>query len=70
MHALSRTVDVFHNGPVHVPPKVPLPVGGDLDPYLTHGSFDPSRLYSPSRLTIGSAVFAQLTVLPNVGLGG
>jgi len=34
---------------------------GDLDPYRIHGSLIPARFQNPNCISIGSAVFAQLT---------
>jgi len=43
--------------------KVPLPVG-DLNPYLIHDFSDPHES-APNGISIGSAVFIQLTYVRN-----
>ena len=42
------------------PYKFPLPMG-DLDPHLIHGFFWPTRVLNPNGISIGAAVFAELT---------
>jgi len=42
--------------------KFPLPMG-DLDPYLIHGSLDPLESINPKGISIGSAIFAWLTIM-------
>jgi len=40
------------------PQNITVPMG-DLDPYLTHGSFDPLKSVPPHGILISSAVFAE-----------
>jgi len=56
----SRQSVVGHVGACPSPSKLPLPVG-DLDPHPIHGFVSPPCAHDRNGISIGSAIFAQLT---------
>jgi len=60
LHSLWQKVPILYNVRPY-PPELPLPMG-DLDIPCNTWCFQPIRIHNPNRTSIGSAIFAQMTV--------
>jgi len=57
----GRKVPILYNGR-SFPQKLPFPIGG-FGPHLIRDSYRPARAHNSNNISIGSAVFAQVTAV-------